>query len=235
MTLVAGAFAEIYRGGARGGRGAPLRAGARARDASRGARGGVARPNRARSDPLLHGRRRTSRRLSSSSEHGYREVRRFWDMAIDLADEPAEPAAVESRPSPRMTRAASTPPRGGVRGSLGAPSDVVSTWWERQRAQPNYDPSLWFLIRDGDEVVASHETRCAQRRLCRSLGVRRAWRGRGYGQARSSSTASPSSAGAARRARARSRRRERDRRDAALRECRDARRDRRRRLGETLT
>ena len=28
-------------------------------------------------------------------------------------------------------------------------------WWERQIAQPDHDPSLWFLVRSGDEVAAA--------------------------------------------------------------------------------
>jgi len=27
-------------------------------------------------------------------------------------------------------------------------------WWEQRRSAPDFDPTLWFLIRNGDEVVA---------------------------------------------------------------------------------
>ena len=51
------------------------------------------------------------------------------------------------------------------------------TWWERQRARTNYDPSLWFLIRDGDEVaaIARNELRGGGGYVG-SLGVRPPWK-----------------------------------------------------------
>ena len=57
-------------------------------------------------------------------------------------------------------------------------------WWTRQRRRTNYDPSLWFVVRDGDELAAV--ARNEVRRLggyVGSLGVRGPWRGRGYGRA----------------------------------------------------
>jgi ribosomal protein S18 acetylase RimI-like enzyme len=58
-------------------------------------------------------------------------------------------------------------------------------WWQRQLAKPDHDPSLWFLIREGDEVVAA--TRNDPERSgggwIGALGVRPAWRGRGLAKA----------------------------------------------------
>jgi ribosomal protein S18 acetylase RimI-like enzyme len=63
-------------------------------------------------------------------------------------------------------------------------SEPFEEWWARQRRRENFDPSLWFVIRDGDELagVARNEAR-ALSGYVGALGVRRAWRGRGYGRA----------------------------------------------------
>ena len=58
-------------------------------------------------------------------------------------------------------------------------------WWERQVAKPDHDPSLWFLVRTGEDVVAA--TRNDPERSgggwIGALGVRPAWRGRGLAKA----------------------------------------------------
>ena len=58
-------------------------------------------------------------------------------------------------------------------------------WWERQVAKPDHDPSLWFLVRTGEEVVAA--TRNDPERSgggwIGAIGVRPAWRGRGLAKA----------------------------------------------------
>jgi GNAT superfamily N-acetyltransferase len=57
-------------------------------------------------------------------------------------------------------------------------------WWARQQRRANFDPSLWFVIRAGDEIagVARCEARPPEGWVG-ALGVRPAWRGRGYGRA----------------------------------------------------
>ena len=58
-------------------------------------------------------------------------------------------------------------------------------WWERRSATPNYDPTLWFLVRDGDEIaaVARSEANRNGGGYVGHLGVRRPWRKRGLGLA----------------------------------------------------
>jgi ribosomal protein S18 acetylase RimI-like enzyme len=117
--------------------------------------------------------------------HVYREVRRFWDMGIDLEeDHPAEStAAIETfrEEDARAFHAANTE---AFEDHWEPHPTSFESWWERQRERTNYDPSLWFLIRDGDEVaaIARNEMRETGGYVA-SLGVRRAWRGRGYGRA----------------------------------------------------
>jgi mycothiol synthase len=114
---------------------------------------------------------------------GYREVRRFWEMAIELGDDEPEPSvAIETFRQGDET---------GYHAALEEAfadhwehrPESLEEWWTRQRRRANFDTSLWFLIREGDEIVA----------VCRNeerpdggyvgaLGVRPAWRGRGYGR-----------------------------------------------------
>jgi ribosomal protein S18 acetylase RimI-like enzyme len=58
-------------------------------------------------------------------------------------------------------------------------------WWGRHQENPNLDLSLWFLIRDGDEIAAV--TRNEGNRngggYIGAIGVRRPWRGKGYAKA----------------------------------------------------
>lgn len=119
---------------------------------------------------------------------GYREVRRFWDMAIDLGAEPPPRATLEVEPF------------GGAEADARPFYDALDEafsdhwehhslgfdeWWEEKRAQPDYDPSLWFLIRDGDDVVAvvRNDPDRHGGGYVGALGVRRRWRGKGYGKA----------------------------------------------------
>ena len=58
-------------------------------------------------------------------------------------------------------------------------------WWEQKRAAPDYDPTIWFLVRDGDEVAAvvRNDPDRSGGGLVGALGVRRPWRGKGLGRA----------------------------------------------------
>ncbi|HEU5244915.1 MAG TPA: GNAT family N-acetyltransferase [Gaiellaceae bacterium] len=128
-------------------------------------------------EPLLTGR-------------GYREVRRFWDMTIELGDDPP--------PAPRLTESFRIEPFSQLyaRGFHAALEEAFADhweyqptpfeqWWERQTAKSDHDPSLWFLIRTGEDVVAA--TRNDPERSgggwIGSIGVRPAWRGRGLAKA----------------------------------------------------
>jgi mycothiol synthase len=118
------------------------------------------------------------------SSRSFREVRRFWDMAIELDAEPPEPAADVETFREEDAQEFHAALEEAFADHWGYTAETFDKWWSRQQRRANYDPSLWFVIRDGDEVVA----------VCRNeirpsggyvgaLGVRRAWRGRGYGRA----------------------------------------------------
>lgn len=128
-------------------------------------------------EPLLTGR-------------GYREVRRFWEMTIELGDEPP--------PEPRLPEGLQIEPFSSElapdfhRALEEAFSEhweyqpsSFEEWWERQIARPDHDPSLWFLVRTDEEVAAA--TRNDPERSgggwIGAIGVRPAWRGRGLAKA----------------------------------------------------
>jgi mycothiol synthase len=117
--------------------------------------------------------------------HGYREVRRFWDMAIELSDEPpAEPTVPVSVFEEEDAVAFHAALEEAFADHWEPHPEPFETWWERQRGRRNFDTSLWFLIRDGAELAAicRNEER-ADGGYIGALGVRRPWRGKGYGKA----------------------------------------------------
>jgi ribosomal protein S18 acetylase RimI-like enzyme len=115
---------------------------------------------------------------------GYREVRRFWEMAIDFEDEPAQPAVAIETFREEDAHAFHAANEEAFEDHWEPHSEAFEEWWPRQRTRTNYDPALWFVIRDGDEVaaIARNELRTGGGYVG-SLGVRRPWRGRGYGRA----------------------------------------------------
>ena len=121
---------------------------------------------------------------------GYREVRRFWEMTIELGDEPP--------PAPQLPEGLAVEPfseelavefhaalEEAFADHWEFRPNTFEDWWRRQQARPDHDPSLWFLVRDGEIVVAA--TRNDPERSgggwIGALGVRRDWRGRGLAKA----------------------------------------------------
>jgi mycothiol synthase len=125
---------------------------------------------------------------------GYRNVRASYTMEIELAEEP--PGAGGT-----VAGIALRPYRAGIdeRATYDAQEEAFEdhwdhtpqtfeTWREFGVKQTNFDPSLWFLAWDGEDVVG-----LSLNFLERSgdpgygwvgtVGVRRAWRRRGIGEA----------------------------------------------------
>lgn len=115
---------------------------------------------------------------------GFAEARRFWDMAIEFDAEPPEPAV----PVDTFREEDAPAFHGALEEAFSEhwehEGEPFEEWWARQRRRENYDPSLWFVVRDGDELagVARNEARPLSGYVG-ALGVRRRWRGRGYGRA----------------------------------------------------
>lgn len=114
---------------------------------------------------------------------GYNETRRFWEMAIELDEQPPEPAAAVEPCREEDARAFHAALEEAFADHWGHRPESFDDWCERQRVRSNYDPSLWFLVRDGDEVAAVCRNELhAGAGYVGALGVRTAWRGRGYGR-----------------------------------------------------
>jgi mycothiol synthase len=121
---------------------------------------------------------------------GYRQVRRFWEMTIELGDEP--PAAPSLPGGMRIETFEEHDARPFHDALEEAFQDhwehharPFEEWWNEKRSAPDYTPALWFLVRDGDEIAAV--TRNDPNRngggWIGALGVRRRWRGRGLARA----------------------------------------------------
>jgi len=113
---------------------------------------------------------------------GYREVRRFYEMAIELEDEPEAPdLGVETLDAGDVEEfhAALDEAFQDHWEHHGSPFEE---WWERQRANPNLDLSLWFVIRERGEMaaVSRNEANRNGGGYVAAIGVRRPWRGKGY-------------------------------------------------------
>lgn len=120
---------------------------------------------------------------------GYKQVRSFQRMQVDLLEPPAPaefPDGIRVRTfvqgqDDRATHAAVIEAFGDHWGSV---PTSFEDWAKRQFGSEHFDPSLWFLALDGDEVAGTV--------LCRkqgeggwvnNLAVRRPWRKRGLGLA----------------------------------------------------
>ena len=121
---------------------------------------------------------------------GYREVRRFWDMTIELGDrpppEPVLPNGFRVEPfSEDNARAFHAALEEAFAEHWEYRPEPFDVWWKRQVAKPDHDPSLWFAVRDGDEVAAAarNDPERAGGGWVGSLGVRPSWRGRGLAKA----------------------------------------------------
>jgi mycothiol synthase len=121
---------------------------------------------------------------------GYREVRRFWDMTIELGDDPPRdpqvPEGFRIEPfSSDLARAFHGALEEAFAEHWEYEPQPFEKWWERQVAKPDHDPSLWFLVRTDEDVVAA--TRNDPERSgggwIGAIGVRPAWRGRGLAKA----------------------------------------------------
>jgi mycothiol synthase len=116
---------------------------------------------------------------------GYEEVRRFFEMAIDLEGPPPEPEvpgglALDGfrEVDARAFHAATVEAFEDHWEWHATPFDE---WWEQRRSN---DRSLWFVVRDGDEIAAIVRNELREKAgYVGIIGVRRAWRGRGLGKA----------------------------------------------------
>ena len=120
---------------------------------------------------------------------GYQPLRYHWRMEIVLDGPPAEPTLpdrIELRPFIKGEQdvAVWQAQNEAFRDHWGS-HDVTFEEWKRSRFDdPEFDPTLWKIAWDGNEVAGFSLNRYRMGiGWIRNLGVRRAWRRRGLGEA----------------------------------------------------
>jgi ribosomal protein S18 acetylase RimI-like enzyme len=122
------------------------------------------------------------------AQQDFAEVRRFWEMQIELRAAPPTvrwPQGVQLRPfdPERTSRAVFEADEEMFRDHWGHLPQDYSTWrhWTVERA--DFDPALWFVACAGERIVGLALCRDGAKGWVDTLGVVRAWRGRGLGLA----------------------------------------------------
>jgi mycothiol synthase len=120
---------------------------------------------------------------------GFEFVRRFCEMAIELEAAPVVPALPAGFTLETFRLEDARPFHAALNAAFQdhwEHHDVgFDRWWqEKQRAQ-DFDPTLWFQIRDRDEIAATirNEPERNGGGYVAALGVGRPWRGKGLGRA----------------------------------------------------
>ena len=120
---------------------------------------------------------------------GYQTIRFSWRMEITLDDMPSTPmfpAGIELRPFvlDQHDHAVFEAHEEAFSDHWGHTPGTYENWQHRTTSRDDFDPSLWYIAWDGDQVAGYS--------LCRyrngigwvgTLGVRRPWRKRGLGEA----------------------------------------------------
>ncbi len=119
------------------------------------------------------------------TSRGYRDVRHFFEMAIEQTEPPPPVDAAVEPVREEDLRAFHATLDEAFQDHWEHHPTPFDEWWERHSSNPNLDLSVWFMIRDGDEVAAV--TRNEGNRngggYIGAIGVRRAWRGKGHAKA----------------------------------------------------
>ncbi len=121
--------------------------------------------------------------------HGYREVRRFWEMAIELDGPPPESSLPDGMRIETFAEAEAKSFHDALDEAFQDHWEhhtrPFEEWWEEKRNAPDFDPTLWFVVRDGEQLAAvvRNDPNRNGGGWVGALGVRRAWRGRGLGRA----------------------------------------------------
>ncbi len=121
--------------------------------------------------------------------NGYSPVRYFWRMEIKLQEPPAPvtfPAGIELRPFIKDEHAIAVwqADNEAFRDHWGSHDRSYEDWSHAKFGNPNFDPTLWVIAWDEDEIAGFSENRFRQGiGWIGTLGVRRPWRKKGLGLA----------------------------------------------------
>ncbi len=121
---------------------------------------------------------------------GYREVRRFYEMAIELTEEPPAPVVPERLVVDEVRNDEYEAFYNALNEAFAEHwewhPDPYDEWLERRKGQDRDDHGpIWFVVRDGDELAAvvRNDADVAGGGYIGAIGVRPAWRGKGLGKA----------------------------------------------------
>lgn len=120
---------------------------------------------------------------------GYAPIRYYWRMEIQFKQAPAAadfPAGIEIRPFIKEQHAVAVwqANNEAFLDHWGSHEQTYESWSHAKFGNPNFDPSLWLIAWDGDQVAGFSQNRLRQGiGWVGTLGVRRPWRNRGLGLA----------------------------------------------------
>jgi mycothiol synthase len=121
---------------------------------------------------------------------GYREVRRFYEMAIELTEEPAEPVLPDGLVVDELHDDEYETFYEALNEAFADHWEWHQTpydeWLERRQGQHRDEHGpVWFVVRDGNELAAvtRNDAEVAGGGYVGAIGVRPAWRGKGLGKA----------------------------------------------------
>lgn len=120
--------------------------------------------------------------------NGYSSIRYFWRMEVKLQEAPAAvtlPAGIELRPFVRAEHAVTVwQADNEIFHDHWGSHEFTFDEWSKRLSNPNFDPSLWMIAWDGDELAGFSQNRLRQGiGWVGTIGVRRPWRKKGLGLA----------------------------------------------------
>jgi mycothiol synthase len=130
-------------------------------------------------------------------QHGWEPIRHSWLMMIELPEPPAAPAwpagitlrTYQDLPDLRAVYRATTEAFRDHWGHIDRPEEEgLERWQHRIATDPEFDPTVWFLALDGDEIAGMSLCQVKMPQdpemgFVNQLGVRRPWRRLGLGLA----------------------------------------------------
>ncbi len=124
-------------------------------------------------------------------KQGFKQIRSSWRMKIELNEAPPAPEWADSitvhtlADDMSMFRAVFEADEDAFKDHWGHIPVSFEFWEHWTRKRENFDPSLWFLAMDGNEIVGVSlcQDEKEQGGWVHSLGVRRQWRRKGIGEA----------------------------------------------------
>jgi mycothiol synthase len=120
---------------------------------------------------------------------GFLPVRRFYEMAIELDAEPLVPALPDGFTLEQFQMEDARPYYEALDRAFQDHWEHHSVgfdrWWEEKQKAHDFDPTLWFLVRDGNDIAATirNDPERNGGGYVGALGVVREWRGKGLGRA----------------------------------------------------